>query len=67
MKCKTCGIEGHDSQGSKELCLVAVVDRCNRMENALLLIAGWNRTETLRRNPVGVANEAVRIAHEATL
>jgi len=32
MKCKTCGIEGHDSQGSKELCLIAVVDRCKRME-----------------------------------
>lgn len=32
MICNTCGIEGHDSQGNKELCLVAVVDRCKRME-----------------------------------
>lgn len=32
MKCRTCGIEGHDSQGNKELCLVAVSARCLRME-----------------------------------
>lgn len=35
MKCKTCGVEGHDSQGKKELCLVAVVARCHRLEKAL--------------------------------
>lgn len=35
MKCKTCGIRGHDSQGNKELCLVAVVTRCERLEAAL--------------------------------
>jgi hypothetical protein len=32
MKCRTCGVEGHDSQGNKELCLVAVVSRCERVE-----------------------------------
>jgi hypothetical protein len=32
MKCMTCGIEGHDSQGSKDLCLVAAAARCERME-----------------------------------
>jgi hypothetical protein len=35
MKCETCGVEGHDSQGSKELCLTAVVDRLARMESVL--------------------------------
>ncbi len=27
MNCKKCGVYGHDSQGSAELCLVAVKDR----------------------------------------
>ena len=36
MICRTCGIEGHDSQGKKELCLVAVVARCKRHEALLL-------------------------------
>lgn len=35
MICKTCGIKGHDSQGSKELCLVAVIDRCRNLERNL--------------------------------
>lgn len=35
MKCRTCGIDGHDSGGNKELCLVAVVYRCRQMEAAL--------------------------------
>ena len=35
MTCKTCGIEGHDSQGNKELCLVAVVERCRKLEQHL--------------------------------
>lgn len=39
MICRTCGIEGHDSQGKKELCLVAVVARCKRHETLLLQAA----------------------------
>jgi hypothetical protein len=30
MKCKTCGVYGHDSQGSVELCLTAVKGRMFR-------------------------------------
>lgn len=65
MKCKTCGVEGHDSQGKKELCLEAVVARCHRFEGALELIAAWHSTDALYNNPVGVGHEAVRIAREA--
>ena len=36
MKCKTCGVEGHDSQGHKELCLMAVVARLERLDAMLL-------------------------------
>lgn len=65
MKCKTCGIYGHDSQGDKALCLVAVVPRCERMENALILIAAWDCTDAINCNAAGVGYEAVRIAKEA--
>ncbi len=43
MKCKTCGIEGHDSQGEKALCLIAVVARCERMELQNDEMVGWLR------------------------
>lgn len=33
MKCKTCGVYGHDSQGSVELCLQAVKARMSRWGN----------------------------------
>lgn len=39
MICRTCGIAGHDSQGEKALCLVAVSERCKRHEALLLKAA----------------------------
>jgi hypothetical protein len=65
VKCKTCGIVGHDSQGDKELCLKAVVARLERIEGAMLLIASWDCTSAIICNAAGVGYEAVRIAKEA--
>ena len=40
MICRTCEIEGHDSLGEKELCLVAVSARCRRQEALLREVDG---------------------------
>lgn len=65
MRCKTCGAQGHDSQGDKLLCYEALKVRCERLEGALLLIAAWDCTGALLLNAAGVGLEAVRIAKEA--
>ena len=65
MRCKNCGILGHESQGDSDLCYRAIKERCLKMENALLLIASWENTDALNLNAAGVGYEAVRIAKEA--
>jgi len=52
MKCGTCGIEGHDSQGSKELCLVAVVARHQRATRELSRHLGYVCMIAERLGPV---------------
>lgn len=39
MKCGTCGIDGHDSQGDKMLCYVALRERCKSVPAALETLA----------------------------